>query len=98
MTVKAKKNAPKWQLGLLALLYVSVVVVAIVVVMHRHESRALFVEHQKLEKQHNILIAQWSRLKLEQGVVLNEIYVERKAREDLGMSIPKVKDIRMVVE
>ena len=98
MTVLSGKGASKWQLALLISLYLLVVVVAIVVVMHRHESRGLFVEHQKLEKQHNILIAQWSRLKLEQGVVLNEIYVERKARENLGMSIPKAKNIRMVAE
>lgn len=87
-----------WKVGLLLLLYVSVIAVAIMVVMHRHQSRALFVQSQKLEKQHDILIAQWSRLKLEQGVVLNEIYVERKAKEDLGMRVPKAKDIRMVKE
>lgn len=98
MTVAAIKEASKWQLVLLASLYFLVIAVAILVVMHRHESRGLFVEQQRLEKQHNILIAQWSRLKLEQGVVLNEIYVERKARENLGMSIPKAKDIRMVIE
>jgi len=51
-----------------------------------------------LTKHHNILIAQWSRLKLEQGVVLNEIYVERRARKDLGMRMPKAKDIKMVKE
>ena len=98
MSVSANKDASKWSLALLAVLYFVVVVVAIVVVMLRHESRGLFLEHQKLEKQHNILIAQWSRLKLEQGVMLNDIYVERKARENLGMSIPKAKDIRMVAE
>lgn len=92
------KDAPKWQLGLLFLLFVAVIVVAIMVVMHRHQSRGLFVQSQKLTKQHNILIAQWSRLKLEQGVVLNEIYVERRARRDLGMSIPKAKNIKMVKE
>jgi len=92
------KDASKWQVALLGLLYLSVIAVATLVVMQRHQSRALFVQSEKLTKQHNILIAQWSRLKLEQGVVLNEIYVERKAREDLGMRIPKAKDIRMVKE
>lgn len=92
------EDASVWQLGLLVLLYVSVVSVSIMVVMHRHQSRALFVQSQKLEKQHDILIAQWSRLKLEQGVVLNEIYVERKAKQELGMKVPNAKDIRMVKE
>ncbi|HFC93413.1 MAG TPA: cell division protein FtsL [Leucothrix mucor] len=92
------KDASKWQVALLILLYLSVISMAIFVVMQRHQSRALFVQSEKLAKQHNILIAQWSRLKLEQGVVLNEIYVERKARADLGMLIPKAKNIRMVKE
>ena len=98
MIATKDKDASKWQLGLLLLLFVSVIVVAIMIIMHRHQSRGLFVHHQKLTKQHNILIAQWSRLKLEQGVVLNEIYVERRARKDLGMRIPKAKDIEMVKE
>jgi cell division protein FtsL len=92
------QDAPKWQLALLLALYLLVIVVAILVVMQRHQSRSLFVQSEKLAKQHNILIAQWSRLKLEQGVVLNEIYVERKAREDLKMSMPEAKNIRMVKE
>ncbi|MCK5919197.1 MAG: cell division protein FtsL [Cocleimonas sp.] len=98
MIIVEDKDASKWQLVLLILLYLSVIVMAIFVVMQRHQSRALFVQSEKLAKQHNILIAQWSRLKLEQGVVLNEIYVERRAREDLGMRIPKTKNIRMVKE
>ena len=98
MIIVEDKDASKWQVVLLVLLYLSVVVMAIFVVMQRHQSRALFVQSEKLAKQHNILIAQWSRLKLEQGVVLNEIYVERKARQDLGMRIPKAKNIRMVKE
>jgi len=92
------QDAPKWQLALLSVLYFIVIAVAILVVMQRHQSRGLFVESEKLAKQHNILIAHWSRLKLEQGVVLNEIYVERKAREDLKMSMPEAKNIKMVKE
>lgn len=98
MIATEDKDASKWQLSLLLLLFVSVIVVAIMTVMHRHQSRGLFVHYQKLTKHHNILIAQWSRLKLEQGVVLNEIYVERRARKDLGMRMPKAKDIKMVKE
>lgn len=98
MNTTQDKGAPKWQLGLLVMLYLLVIIVAVLVVMKRHESRALFVESQKLQKQHDILLAEWSRLKLEQGVVLNEIYVERKAREELGMKIPDAKDIRIVRE
>jgi cell division protein FtsL len=92
------KDASKWQVALLFFLYLSVIAVATLVVMQRHYSRALFVQSEKLTKQHNILIAHWSRLKLEQDVVLNEIYVERRAREDLGMIIPKAQNIKVVKE
>ncbi len=98
MIATRDNKEPKWQLALLLVLFISVIVVAIMTVMLRHQSRGLFVQSQKLTKDYNILIAQWSRLKLEQGVVLNEIYVERKARENLGMRIPKTKNIKVVEE
>ena len=98
MIATQDKDVSGWQFGLLVCLFVSVIVVSIMVVMHRHQSRGLFVQSQKLAKQHNILIAQWSRVKLEQGVVIKYFYIERKAREDLSMRIPKAKNIKMVKE
>ncbi len=87
-----------WQLSLLILLFVSVVFVAIRTVVHRHESRTLFMELQHLEKERDKLVAQWSRLKLEQGTLLNQVSVERQARWDLGMQIPKTSEIKIVRE
>jgi len=87
-----------WKLILLPVLFVAVVFVAIKTVVHRHEARSLFVEAQRLEKERDVLAAQWSRLKLEQGTVLNQVSVERKARWDLGMHIPKASDIQMIRE
>ena len=87
-----------WQLPVLVILFVSVIFVSIKTVVHRHESRVSFMQLQKLEKERDLLAAQWSRLKLEQGVALNQVRVERHARWNLNMSMPKASKIRMVRE
>lgn len=88
----------RWQLPFLVFLFVSVVFVAIKVVVHRHESRTLFMELQILEKERDKFAAQWSRLKLEQGTLLNQVSVEQQARGELNMRMPKRSDIKVVHE
>jgi len=98
--LKADENQKgiDWQLPVLLLLFVLVIVVAVKTVVNRHHSRTLFMELQSLEKQRDKLVAQWSRLKLEQGTLLNQVRVERQARRDLGMQIPKPSEIKIVRE
>lgn len=91
-------SAINWQLILLAVMFIAVIFVAIKIVVHRHEARSLFVEMQKLEKERDVLAAQWSRLKLEQGTVLNQMSVEKHARWALGMKMPKTSEIEMIRE
>ena len=92
------KEGANWQLSILVILFVAVVFVAIKTVAHRHHSRTLFMELQTLEKERDKLAAQWSRLKLEQGTMLNQVRVERQARRDLGMQIPKKSEVKIVRE
>ncbi|MEE9445936.1 MAG: cell division protein FtsL, partial [Cocleimonas sp.] len=92
------KLSNNWQFPLLSLLFVAVIFVAIKTVAHRHEARTQFVELQKLEKERDKLAAQWSRLKLEQSTMLNQVRVERLARWDLKMQMPKPSDIKMIRE
>lgn len=87
-----------WQLPLLIVLYIAVISVAIKVVLNRHESRVLYGELQNLEKEHDKLTAQWSRLKLEEGTLFNQVVVERRAKQDLNMMVPKHNTIRVIVE
>ncbi len=87
-----------WQLPLLAILFGTVVFVAITTVVHRHESRNSFMQLQELDKERDKLVAQWSRLKLEQGAMLNQVRVERLARWDLKMKLPKASKVRIVRE
>ena len=91
-------SVTNWQLPILAILFVSVIFVAIKTVVHRHESRVAFMQLQKLEKERDALAAQWSRLKLEQGAILNQVLVERRARWDLKMKMPKASEKMIVRE
>ncbi|MEE9310442.1 MAG: cell division protein FtsL [Cocleimonas sp.] len=97
-TLKTVDSVVNWQLPLLAVLFVSVIFVAIKTVVHRHESRTQFMQLQVLEKERDKLAAQWSRLKLEQGTMLNQVRVEQNARWELGMQMPKTSEIRMIRE
>ncbi len=87
-----------WQLPLFVFLYVVVISLAIKVVMNRHETRALYGELQQLEKERDKLTARWSRLKLEEGTLFNQVVVERRAKQDLNMQMPKQPDIRVIIE
>ena len=87
-----------WQLPLLILLYISVIALAIKVVLNRHETRTLYGELQQLEKERDKLTARWSRLKLEEGTLFNQVVVERRAKQDLNMRMPKQSEIRVIIE
>jgi len=98
LKVSENQKSTEWQLPMLLVLFVLVIFVAVKTVVNRHQSRTLFMELQSLEKQRDKLVARWSRLKLEQGTLLNQVRVERQARRDLGMQIPKASEIKIVRE
>ncbi len=87
-----------WQLPLLLVLFVAVIFTAIKTVEQRHEARSQFVKLQTLEKERDMLAAQWSRLKLEQSTMLNQVRVEYLASRDLKMQIPKPSEKKMIRE
>ncbi|HRJ51660.1 MAG TPA: cell division protein FtsL [Candidatus Thiothrix moscowensis] len=82
----------------LGLLYLLVIGMALMVVANRHEARQLFAELQKLEKENAELSAEWSRLKLEQSTLLNQVLVESRAKQELGMQKPSADNIRVIRE
>lgn len=84
-------------LGLL-LLYVLVVGMALLVVANRHHARQLFAELQKLEQERDELLAEWSRLKLEQSTLLNQVHVETRAQQDLQMQKPTANNFKVIHE
>ena len=72
----------------LLVLYIMVITAALWIVQNRHTSRQLFMELQTLEKERDRLSAEWSRLKLEQSTILNQIRVDNRAKSELGMQKP----------
>ena len=66
-----------------------VILSALGVVYTRHESRQLAVQLDELENQRDAVIAEWSRLQLEQAWLADAGQVETKARDHLGMEVPE---------
>jgi len=67
------------------------------VVYARHESRRAAVQLGLLEDQRDEIIAEWSRLQLEQAWLADAGNIESKARDQLGMELPE-KSLILVVE
>ncbi|MDX1334145.1 MAG: cell division protein FtsL [Gammaproteobacteria bacterium] len=72
----------------LAVIVVFLISTAVGVVYARHESRKLFVELQKLERERDDLNIEWGRLQLEQGAWSSHGRIEGIAREKLEMRMP----------
>ena len=70
------------------ILLITVIISALGVVYTRHESRGVAVHLGDLEGVRDELIAEWSRLTLEQAWLADAGQVESKAREELGMQNP----------
>jgi len=83
------------QLGMVFLLTL-VVVSAIFVIYTSHQSRQLFAELQKQQSQGWLLEEDWGRLLLEQSTWAAHHRIARMASMELGMAIPKFKQIRLV--
>lgn len=88
----------KWRLFLMGILYISVIMMAVQVVMNRFQARGLYSELQNLENKNDALVAQWSRLKLEEGTLLNHVVVETRARQELNMRLPSFGMIQVIIE
>ncbi len=82
----------------LVVLYIMVLTAALWLVQNRHTSRQLFMELQALEKERDRLSAEWSRLKLEQSTILNQIRVDNRAKTELGMQKPTAEQIKVINE
>ena len=77
------------------ILLVVVIFTALSVVYSRNESRGQAVRLGELEGDRDALIAEWSRLQLEQAWLADAGQVESRARQELGMQDPQ--DTRILV-
>ena len=69
---------------------------AIGVVWKRHQSRVLFVELTKLQKQRDALNVDFGRQEIEQATWAEPSRIERIARQKLGMIDPPADAIRLL--
>jgi cell division protein FtsL len=75
------------------ILLITVIGSALGVVFTRHESRGVAIHLGELEGDRDALIAEWSRLQLEQAWLADAGQVEAKARQQLGMRDPEATKI-----
>jgi cell division protein FtsL len=69
---------------------------ALGVIWSKHQSRNLFVELQRLEKQRDRLDVEWGQLKLQQSKDAAHGRVEQFARAQLHMTIPMPNQVSLV--
>jgi len=83
----------KFVLAMVAVLIVAIMSSAVSVIYSKHQSRKLFVELQKLEKQIDELDIEWGRLQLEQSTWSSHGRIEKIARNKLHMTLPKANEV-----
>ena len=77
-------------------LAVAVFLSALGVVYSKHESRRLFVQLQKIQRDGDALNLEWGRLQLEQSTWATQGRIERIAREKLNMTRPKPEQVYII--
>tara|TARA_R100001377_G_scaffold26636_3_gene14360 strand:+ start:732 stop:1091 length:360 start_codon:yes stop_codon:yes gene_type:complete len=80
----------------IAVLLIFVLASGVSVVYTTFKSRYLLNQLQQLKTQRNELQVQWGQLLIEQSTFSLESRVERKASEELLMTVPKISEIVMV--
>ncbi len=81
---------------LLPVLWLAVLGSAVQVIYARHEARDLFVRLEKVNAERDSLEMDWGRLQLEQSYWSSHAFVERVANAKLQMSLPQMRDVRIV--
>ena len=84
-----------WRI-LVSALWVAVLGSSLAVVYGKHQARTRFIELQRLTGERDELDIEWGQLQLEQSTWGTHGRVERVARDDLRMLIPRATDLRIV--
>jgi cell division protein FtsL len=86
----------RWMLVGLTVLWLAVLASAVAVVRARHESRALFVQLERLSAERDGLNIVWRQQQLEQSAWSNHAFVEAVASQRIHMKLPKPDEVRIV--
>jgi len=86
----------RYDLLFLLLLILGTVATGTGVVYAKYLSRMEFVELQALRAERDSLEVRWGQLRLEEAALTTHPRVEAKARELLGMHLPRGGDVRVI--
>jgi cell division protein FtsL len=81
---------------LLAALWLAVLGSSVQVIYARHKAREVFVRLEQLNAERDSLDMEWGRLQLEQSYWSSHAFVERVANAKLQMTLPQMRDVRIV--
>jgi cell division protein FtsL len=81
---------------LFALLLAGATATGIAVVHTKYRTRIHFAQLQELRAQRDTLDVEWNRLRLEEAALSTHVRVERKARDELGMYLPRIDDVLLI--
>jgi cell division protein FtsL len=81
---------------LVAILWLAVLGSSVQVIYARHKAREVFVHLEQLNAERDALDMEWGRLQLEQSYWSSHAFVERVANAKLQMSLPQMRDVRIV--
>jgi cell division protein FtsL len=81
---------------LVAVLWLSVLGSSVQVIYARHKAREVFVRLEQLNAERDSLDMEWGRLQLEQSYWSSHAFVERVANAKLQMTLPQMRDVRIV--
>jgi cell division protein FtsL len=83
---------------LVALLALAATASSVATVYAKYLSRMHFVQLQELRSRRDALDVEWNRLRLEEAALSTHVRVERKARGELGMYLPRIDDVLLIEE
>jgi cell division protein FtsL len=86
------------RLSTVFLLLVAITASGVWVVHTKYLTRMHFSQLQDLRAQRDAVDLQWNRLRLEEAALSTDVRVERKARDELGMYLPRVGDVMLIEE
>jgi cell division protein FtsL len=81
---------------ILGVLWFAVLGSCVLAIYARHKAREVFVRLEQLNAERDSLDMEWGRLQLEQSYWSSHAFVERVANAKLKMSLPQMRDVRIV--
>jgi len=81
---------------LMPTLWLAVLGSSVQMIYARHKAREVFVRLEQLNAERDSLDMEWGRLQLEQSYWSSHAFVERVANTQLQMSLPQMRDVRIV--